>query len=60
MEVDCSDNGRDVCHRSGVKSYPTLKVFKHGQFDADYAGPRHAGYYYCHYLSSLSNYYAVM
>jgi len=43
MEVDCSDNGREVCRRSGVKGYPTLKVFKRGQFDADYVGPRHAG-----------------
>jgi len=43
MKVDCSDNGREVCRRSGVKGYPTLKVFKLGQFDADYVGPRHAG-----------------
>ena len=44
MEVDCSDTGREICHSSGVKGYPTLKVFKLGQFDADYVGPRHAGY----------------
>lgn len=42
LEVDCSDNGREVCHRNGIKGYPTLKVFKLGQFDADYVGPRHA------------------
>lgn len=47
MEVDCSDNGKEVCSRNGVKGYPTLKVFRRGQFEADYVGPRHAG---CPYL----------
>ena len=45
MEVDCSADGKETCRRNGVKGYPTLKVFRHGQFEADYAGPRHAGYW---------------
>jgi len=49
MEVDCSDDGKETCHRFGVKGYPTLKVFRRGQFEADYAGPRHAG---CHAVLS--------
>ena len=44
MEVDCSDEGKEVCHRNGVKGYPTLKVFRLGEFEADYVGPRHAGW----------------
>jgi len=44
MEVDCSDEGKDICLRNGVKSYPTLKVFRHGQFEADYVGARHTGW----------------
>jgi len=44
MEVDCSAAGKEICHTHGVKGYPTLKVFKYGQFDTDYVGPRHAGY----------------
>jgi len=44
MEVDCSADGKETCRSNGVKGYPTLKVFRHGQFEADYAGPRHAGY----------------
>ena len=45
MEVDCSDDGKETCRRNGVKGYPTLKVFRRGQFESDYAGPRHAGYW---------------
>jgi len=43
VEVDCSDKGKEVCLRNGVKGYPTLKVYKHGEFESDYVGPRHAG-----------------
>jgi len=44
MEVDCSDEGKEVCQRNNVKGYPTLKVFRLGEFEADYVGPRHAGW----------------
>jgi len=43
IKVDCSEEGKEVCHRNGVKGYPTVKVFRHGKFEADYMGPRHAG-----------------
>ena len=41
-KVDCPANS-DVCGRFGVTGYPTLKIFRGGQFSADYGGPRSAG-----------------
>ena len=56
MEVDCSADGKETCRRNGVKGYPTLKVFRHGQFEADYAGPRHAGYLKLDHLFSCNDF----
>ena len=44
FQVDCtSDNGKDTCSKYGVNSYPTLKIFKNGEFSSEYNGPRDAG-----------------
>lgn len=40
-KVDCtSDNGKDTCSKYGVSGYPTLKIFKNGEFASEYNGPR--------------------
>jgi len=42
-KVDCtSDNGKDTCSKYGVSGYPTLKIFKNGEFASEYNGPRDA------------------
>lgn len=42
-KVDCtSDGGKDTCSEYGVSGYPTLKIFKGGEFFAEYSGPREA------------------
>lgn len=41
-KVDCPANS-GVCSRFGVTGYPTLKIFRGGEFSADYSGPRSAG-----------------
>jgi protein disulfide isomerase family A protein 3 len=38
-KVDCPANS-DLCGRFGVTGYTTLKIFRGGEFSADYAGPR--------------------
>lgn len=44
LQVDCtSDNGKDTCAKYGVSGYPTLKIFKNGEFASEYNGPRDAG-----------------
>lgn len=40
-KVDCPAN-TDLCGQFGVSGYPTLKIFRDGQFSADYQGPRSA------------------
>uniref|UniRef100_A0A1I8IHN6 protein disulfide-isomerase n=1 Tax=Macrostomum lignano TaxID=282301 RepID=A0A1I8IHN6_9PLAT len=40
-KVDCTAE-TTVCGRFGVSGYPTLKIFKGGEFSADYQGPRDA------------------
>ncbi|ESN91789.1 hypothetical protein HELRODRAFT_70378 [Helobdella robusta] len=42
VEVDCTEGGKDSCSKHGVSGYPTLKVFKQGEFAFDYEGPRDA------------------
>ncbi|XP_054158254.1 protein disulfide-isomerase A3-like [Oppia nitens] len=40
-KVDCtSDGGKDICSEYGVSGYPTLKIFKGGEFASEYNGPR--------------------
>jgi len=40
-KVDCTtDTGKDVCSSFGVQGYPTLKIFKGGEFSSEYNGPR--------------------
>jgi protein disulfide isomerase family A protein 3 len=39
VKVDCTVETK-VCAKHGVNGYPTLKIFKNGEFSADYAGPR--------------------
>lgn len=40
-KVDCPDNN-ELCGKYGVSGYPTLKIFRRGEFSADYQGPRSA------------------
>lgn len=41
VKVDCtSDLGKDTCQENGVQGYPTLKIFKNGEFAQEYQGPR--------------------
>jgi len=41
--VDCTtDNGKETCSKFGVSGYPTLKIFKNGEFSSEYNGPRDA------------------
>ncbi|OTF70069.1 disulfide-isomerase A3-like protein, partial [Euroglyphus maynei] len=42
-KVDCTaDEGKEVCSKYGVSGYPTLKIFKNGEFSSEYNGPRQA------------------
>ena len=41
-KVDCPANS-DLCGKFGVTGYPTLKIFRGGEFSADYSGPRSSG-----------------
>ena len=42
-KVDCTtDQGKDLCQEFGVSGYPTLKIFKQGEFSQEYSGPREA------------------
>ncbi len=41
-KVDCPANSA-LCGQYGVSGYPTLKIFRGGEFSADYQGPRNAG-----------------
>lgn len=41
IKVDCTAE-TGVCGRFGISGYPTLKIFKNGEFSADYQGPREA------------------
>lgn len=41
-KVDCTEGGKDTCSKFSISGYPTLKIFKNGEFSADYNGPREA------------------
>ena len=42
LQVDCVGEGKDTCGKHGVSGYPTLKVFRNGEVQKDYDGPREA------------------
>lgn len=42
-KVDCTEGGKDICNKFGVTGYPTLKIFRNGEFSQEYNGPREAG-----------------
>lgn len=42
-QVDCTEAGKETCNKFSVSGYPTLKIFKNGEFASEYNGPREAG-----------------
>lgn len=40
--VDCTEGGKESCSKFSVTGYPTLKIFRNGEFSQDYSGPREA------------------
>ncbi|CAL6029555.1 Thioredoxin_domain-containing protein [Hexamita inflata] len=38
-QVNCVEN-RDICQEENIKDYPTLRLYKDGQFQAKYKGQR--------------------
>lgn len=42
-KVDCTEAGKETCNKFGVTGYPTLKIFRNGEFSQEYNGPREAG-----------------
>ena len=43
VKIDCTaELGKDRCQENGVQGYPTLKIFKSGEFSQEYNGPRDA------------------
>eukprot|EP00794_Sanderia_malayensis_P010032 gene10032-11057_t len=41
-KVDCVGAGKTLCDRFNVQMYPSIKLFRHGQFKEDYQGERNA------------------
>ncbi|KAK9497832.1 hypothetical protein O3M35_003748 [Rhynocoris fuscipes] len=41
-KVDCTEGGKETCNKFSVTGYPTLKIFKDGDFLSEYNGPREA------------------
>jgi len=39
-KVDCTEGGKGTCSKYGVSGYPTLKIFRNGEFSQDYQGSR--------------------
>jgi len=39
-KVDCVGDGKESCSKYGVSGYPTLKIFRDGEFSQEYDGPR--------------------
>ncbi|XP_068693419.1 protein disulfide-isomerase A3-like [Montipora foliosa] len=39
-KVDCTESGKSTCSKYGVSGYPTLKIFRKGEFSQEYSGPR--------------------
>lgn len=41
-KVDCTEGGKETCNKNSVTGYPTLKIFRNGEFSQEYNGPRDA------------------
>lgn len=41
-KVDCTEAGKETCNKFSVTGYPTLKIFRNGEFSQEYNGPREA------------------
>ena len=41
--MDCTAAGKDTCSKFSVTGYPTVKIFRYGEFAEDYNGGRDAG-----------------
>lgn len=39
-QVDCVDGAPQLCQRFNIQGYPTIKLFKYGQYVGDYVGQR--------------------
>merc|ERR1712168_612986 len=39
-KIDCVGDGKESCSKYGVSGYPTLKIFRDGEFSQEYDGPR--------------------
>ncbi|KAJ8923867.1 hypothetical protein NQ315_010449 [Exocentrus adspersus] len=42
VKVDCTEAGKETCNKNSVSGYPTLKIFRNGEYSQDYNGPRDA------------------
>lgn len=42
VKVDCTAGGKETCNKHSVSGYPTLKIFRNGEFSQEYNGPREA------------------
>ncbi|KAF7287794.1 hypothetical protein GWI33_003425 [Rhynchophorus ferrugineus] len=42
VKVDCTEAGKETCNKHSVRGYPTLKIFRNGEFSQEYKGPREA------------------
>ncbi|XP_066158872.1 protein disulfide-isomerase A3 [Euwallacea fornicatus] len=42
VKVDCTEAGKETCNKNSVNGYPTLKIFRNGEYSQDYNGPREA------------------
>ncbi|XP_030748346.1 protein disulfide-isomerase A3 [Sitophilus oryzae] len=42
VKVDCTEAGKETCNKNSVSGYPTLKIFRNGEFSQEYKGPREA------------------
>lgn len=41
-KVDCTEAGKETCNKHSVSGYPTLQIFRNGEFSQEYSGPREA------------------
>lgn len=43
LQVDCDNDGKELCQRFNIQGYPTLKLFRYGKYIGDYVGQRDRG-----------------